>query len=318
MKFRLKNLSKTISLLALLSSAIGSYAMDFSIDPKSVPIVYDDMENIRKILQNYAPDEINSDLIQKEYFDKGSKGLKALIQKDRLNSEDFSAYVRDNYSFLLDVSLQTDIIRRDSSKMRDLLLAFDELIEKPQFKPTYFVIGQGKHGGTRTEEGFIIEIQKNVLGLEGIEFDGVDSFGMQPYANIDRLWVHEQVHVSRPVKYVSGSLIRVSLDEGSCNFIAYVITGKKGNDNTYNYGYANQQELINSWKIDLKEDVRKVRPKWVWNWSRQKKEYPPDLGYFIGFLISQKYYEGQEDKKQAIQDIHDMFSYEDLYEKSGF
>lgn len=143
--------------------------------------------NLRDLLQSHAREEINAEIIQEEYFDKGTKGLKALVEKDGLKAERFSNYVKKNYDFLVDVTAKTALIR-------------------------------------------------------------------------------------------SESLLRISLDEGSCDFIAYLITGKKGNPETYAYGYEHEDQLYAEWKADLEKDIGDVRNRWVWNWGR-KREFPPDLAY---------------------------------------
>ena len=39
---------------------------------------------------------------------------------------------------------------------------------------------------------------------------------------------------------------------------------------------------------------------WFYNSDGSKN---PDLGYFVGYVISKKYYENSKDKKKAIKDI---------------
>lgn len=56
---------------------------------------------------------------------------------------------------------------------------------------------------------------------------------------------------------------------------------------------------------------------WLYNGSDVKGR-PADLGYYVGFKISEAYYTKSKDKKQAIRDILEMQDFDALLKASGY
>lgn len=291
----------------------GKYISDY----RNVPIVYDDIRRMNQILSSYSKTQIDENIIQSQYFNPASPGLTELIKKDGLSAQGFSQYLKKNYNFIKSICKEIDFIESDSTRLRSLLKKYSDTFSTAKYQPVYFLIGQNYHGGTVTNEGFVIELQLNSLGLKIIDFTSQDTTRISHYHDLDQIFIHEQVHVSREEQYISGSLKRMSIDEGSCDYIAYIITGKKGNPDTYLYGAENFESLKKEWKQDLEKDLKSVRSLWVWNWGK-KQERPPDLGYFIGFKIAESYFNNSENKEKALIEILEMKDYESFYETSGF
>ncbi len=55
---------------------------------------------------------------------------------------------------------------------------------------------------------------------------------------------------------------------------------------------------------------------WIYNAS-SAKDRPADLGYYIGYLITQSYYRNAKDKRQAVYDILNIQDARAFYEASG-
>ncbi len=66
----------------------------------------------------------------------------------------------------------------------------------------------------------------------------------------------------------------------------------------------------------LKNDYKKIRNDWLYNPNR--KDIPPDLGYFIGFKICEKYYNESSDKIKAIEFILNGNNYSKIIETSHY
>jgi hypothetical protein len=56
--------------------------------------------------------------------------------------------------------------------------------------------------------------------------------------------------------------------------------------------------------------------KWVYN-ALTAKDRPPDLGYYVGYMITRSYYDKAKDKRQAVYDILNIQDARAFYEASG-
>jgi hypothetical protein len=95
------------------------------------------------------------------------------------------------------------------------------------------------------------------------------------------------------------TLLALSLREGSADLIAELTTGRHINPEAERYGLAHEVELWSVFEADMSGsdtgDWMFVQP--------SNSEWPPDLGYWIGYRIAKSYYEHADDKAQAIRDI---------------
>jgi len=299
--------------ISLITSCKSSYLSDVN----DVPVITSDIDLFYSALDRMRQDGFFASIVQSDYFDQGSKGLKALIQKDNLQAKEFMTYMKEHQDFFLSVRKYLINEAYYVSMTKELLKEFDRKLPGSKYKPIYFLVGSNKHGGTLTSAGFIIELQKNTLGLPGISYGLLDSAQFSSYHNLDQMIAHEQVHVTQKPTYLSGSLLKITINEGIADFISYQVTGKRGNDESYSYGDDHFDRLKNEWLDDLTEPVNEVRSKWIWNWGRES-DRPYDLGYYIGFRIAQSYYELNGSNTQALLYMRDIEDYDDFYIKSGF
>ena len=57
---------------------------------------------------------------------------------------------------------------------------------------------------------------------------------------------------------------------------------------------------------------------WLYNGGNEKLKFPPDLGYYMGYKISQALYESAKDKSAALRMIIEMHDPQKIYELSGY
>ncbi len=125
-----------------------------------VPIIIFDIELFYQTLDRMQEDEFYESIVQSDYFEKGSNGLKALIKKDGLQAKELMIYMQEHQDFF---TLIRKYLTRDQeyvSMTHEILNQFDQALPDSKYKPIYFLVGQNKHGGTLTSDGFIIELQK--------------------------------------------------------------------------------------------------------------------------------------------------------------
>ena len=258
-------------------------------------------------------------IIQKDYIDKGSKGLRLLIKKDNLTAADFATYIKDTvfYNSIRDVTLRA---KQDSSRIRTNLKSFEATYPKAKFNDIYFVIGQFNRAGTVIENNMIIEMEKNAMSPfidSEFLFNDDQLKNLNDYASLVPLIVHEQVHVSQQ-NINTRNLLSKSICEGSADFLMYLQTGRfpLSAQETYNYGTENEADLWIKFQTDLDINYKYIKKDWFYNYDR--KDIPPDLGYFMGFKICEKYYNEASNKEKAIEFMLDINNSRELLERSGY
>ena len=103
------------------------------------------------------------------------------------------------------------------------------------------------------------------------------------------------------------------MQEGACDTIGELISGRNINEHLKVYGRTHDEEIWRDFEADMyKPDISK----WIYN-AFTAKDRPADLGYYVGYLITQAYYKNARDKRQAIHDILNIQDARKFYEASG-
>ena len=149
------------------------------------------------------------------------------------------------------------------------------------FPPIYFVVGRFNTGGTVSEAGLLLgtEMLKNLDGLPG-------------------LVAHELIHFQQKITG-DNNLLKQSIMEGSADFIGELISGDFINSIPFKYGELHNDSLCREFVLILGEE--NVND-WLYGTSG-KDDRPNDLGYWMGYKITEAYFNKQEDKLQAIHNI---------------
>jgi hypothetical protein len=248
---------------------------------------------------------LNAGILETEYLQKGSKGLKAFIPNRIQSGKHLSKIVKQNREYYKSI--------RESSlsviSKKELILAqfkkFQQLYPGAVFPDVYFVIGAKNSGGTAFHNGLII----------GAEMFGNPNNKIMSRVDIDLLddvVIHELVHFQQ--NYVlDRSLLAQSIREGSADFLCELVTGTHSNQKIYEYGNAHEAEL---WK-EFKE--RMFENSWNgWLYYQRDKTRPNDLGYWMGYKITKAFYDKAENKSKAIVDILSIQDFKKFLTDSGY
>jgi uncharacterized protein YjaZ len=158
------------------------------------------------------------------------------------------------------------------------------------------VYGRFNSGGTVSKDGIIIgtEMLNNLDGVTG-------------------LIAHELIHFQQNNKG-NNNLLKQSLQEGSADFISELISGENINTEAFKYSEAHSAALCREFVTKLKDEDY---TDWLYGTSK-KDDRPNDLGYWIGYKISESYFNKQVDKHKA---IHNILNIQDSFlflKESGF
>lgn len=277
-------------------------------DPEKARLVLDDVENFIRVQGLLAESTDSFAVLQTEYLDKGTPGLKMFIEKYDFTAERLLNAIRkhpEKYSSLQDMPAG---IRAYEPEMRQAFIKLKEVVPQAVFLPTYFLVGAYRGIGSGSIEGPLITVEKWSLPIEG---------------EITML-IHETVHIQQVVavgyeKYVAlfgpeKSLLGLCIREGTAEFIADLVTGSMTQDGAIDFIRANEARL---WEQFQGEMHGAETGDWMWSTPKDSLQ-PPHVGYVLGALICQAYYDKAEDKAQAVQDILGVTDYAAFLEASGY
>nr|WP_321236822.1 DUF2268 domain-containing putative Zn-dependent protease [uncultured Psychroserpens sp.] len=291
-------------------------------DCNSLEVHFEDIDNFWKAYDKIKLIRDHSErtkVIQKEYIDASSKGLSLLIEKDQLTAADYATFLKDTvfYNSIKKVTLSA---KKDTSKIRSYLQDFERLYPKAKFNDIYFVIGQFERAGTVIDSTMIIQLEKNARSehtKSAFLFNEDQLDNLNDHKSLIPLVIHEQVHVNQK-NINTRTLLSKSICEGSADFLMYLQTGRfpSSVQETYSYGKANEARLWAKFLGDLDINYKYIKTDWFYNYDRN--DIPPDLGYFIGFKICEKFYNEAHDKVEAIEFMLDSSNSEKLLELSNY
>ncbi|MGB5820206.1 MAG: hypothetical protein WBG90_12040 [Saonia sp.] len=281
-----------------------------------------DYSDIEKFRDAYLAIESGADpLIEMtNYFNSGSPGLKSWVSIYGMTPEKLAVQVEKRpkfYKNLLQVdeklkTLEGTISRGYTDLLKHLPNPNDTIL------PTYYFVLWGGGGSVRPN-GSMISVDYFGGGehLDSAEFpEGIFPEGRIPFATLDdvpQVAIHEMVHwfqrkLQGSDNYVSiygnpdnSTLLAYAIREGGADMITRLATGlvDKGKNE---FGKKNEKEIWEAFKPSMLMNVDKVKG-WFSGGFADKREWPFQIGYYLGMEITQYYYDRAKDKEAALNDI---------------
>ena len=333
-----------IALLFFLAGTIGSAAQAeqrrLNPEPAKAQIVTSDIDNFWRAfdLARKEPERLKRIAIyQSEYIDKGSVGLKDFVRMRIKSAENLSDTIDKLPAFYASVRPSTLRVGEMEKRMRSSFRKFKRVHPGALFPDVYFVIGVANTGGTASENGLLIgtELYGATDKTPRGEFVGMfKSFmpnvkdeaeirrlaarftdvALKPVEGIPAIVAHESCHFNQ--KYPAlGSLLAKAVQEGACDFIGEMISGSLMNPAQKIYGEAHEGELWREFAAAMEGGADERN--WMYN-ALTSKDRPPDLGYFIGYKISQSYHRNAKDKRSAVREILEIKDFETFLRQSMY
>ena len=110
------------------------------------------------------------------------------------------------------------------------------------------------------------------------------------------------------------TLLAKAIQEGSCDFIGELISGRNINEHLKVYGRTHDAVIWRDFMIDMnKPDFSN----WIYN-GATAKDKPADLGYYVGYLITRAYYRRAKDKRAAVRDILNIQDFVAFHQASRY
>ncbi len=247
-------------------------------DPDSAKLITSDVRLFWQAVDRASRDSL-APVLQREYLDRGTVGVRDFIPGRIFSAEDLAAAVRDRRAKYDSVRAANVDVARAEPAIRAAFRRLKAIYPDAVFPDVYFVIGRFNSGGTASKHGLLIgaEMYRDPSGLPAI---------------VAHELIHYQQHYDNP------TLLEHSFLEGTADFLGEMISGSQINNAAHEYGLAHEHALWQEFKSHF--DDRQFYP---WMYGRPPDGRPNDLGYFIGYRIAEAYYNRTADKQHAIRDI---------------
>lgn len=294
---------------AIMSSVKAQLGDYLTMDPRQARFIYDDIHTFVNAHKRLTPGCDSLAILQTEYLDKGTPGLKMFIEKYDLTAERLVKAIRkhpEKYASLGDLP---DLIAAEEPSYREAFVELKRLIPNAVFPRTYFLVAGYRGIGSGSLEGQLMSVEK---WIRPIEYDKKASL------------VHELVHFQQAMavgyeKYSAlfgpeKSLLGLTIREGTAEFFAHLATGIVPKEETLVYAKKHERRL---WEWFQKEMHGSETKEWMWSCPRDPDQ-PRDVGYEIGYLIVESYYNNAKDKRQAVREILGVTDYQAFLERSGY
>jgi hypothetical protein len=264
-------------------------------------VAYDKITVTKDIAKQY-------EYINKLYLQKGSPGLKAIMQARDYND---SSYIEAINAY----PLFWNSIRKNTLKAKQYAKDIETDIAKikiiyPTLKPSkiYFTIGALLTGGT-TMNGMVLigsEISFADNNIITTEFPKslehlVSFFKTNPINDVSFGNTHEYIHTQQKTT-IGNTLLAQSVLEGVAEFVAVIATSKKSTVPAMEIGKQNEKRIREVFSNQMFNSFTGF-----WLYSNGKNEFNVrDLGYYVGYEICERYYNNANDKKLAIKQMIEL------------
>lgn len=240
------------------------------------------------------------------YLDKASAGLKSLIEVRNYTDKEYIDAIRAYPQFWKSIKPNTintkklfPSIQSDINKLKQVY---------PGLKPAtiYFSVGAFRTNGTIQGNQVLIGSELALADNKTI-IDELPAWRKpfykeyNPVNNLSLLCTHEYIHTQQ--KPLVENLLSMTLYEGVAEFISCLATGRRSASPAIEFGKANRQLVISRFV----EDLFTMSNNYNWLWGENRNELKVrDLGYYVGYEISERYYNLSKDKAKAVKELIEL------------
>lgn len=249
-----------------------------------------------------APEQL-AGILDRQYIQKGSQGVKDFIPQRIISGDALAKRILREPKYYDDVRANTLKMQSYVAGIRKGFAKLKEMYPDAIFPPVYFVIGRRNSGGTDSDNGLII----------GAEMFADDASSRIHLTDVVSIVIHELIHYQQQAH--AGDLATSVMNEGAADFISELITGNQIDEADKPYGDSHEEELWKKFQQD--EETNDMKP-WLYNGGDANRVGPPDLGYYMGYKISQAFYEISADKAAALKTIIAMKDPKGFIEQSHY
>lgn len=287
---------------------------DLTGDPDQATISYHDVKNFARALRLMAAGGDSLAILQAEYLDAATPGLRLFADDHDLTPERLRTALRRQpraYRALMDLP---ERLEAQEGVLRKAYAALKRTVPDAIFPPTYYLVGASRGINEASPEGILLSMEMS----SGAEEKALTA-------------LHEMVHIQQALAqgmeqyqslYGDGpnrTLLALAVREGSATFVAHLASGGRmfeAEHRAERMDFLLEREAA-IWKRFETEMLGSEPGEWMWT-QPTDPEQPRDIGYTVGFRITEAYYERAPDKAKAVQKILALTDYPAFLASSGY
>ncbi len=279
-------------------------------DPAKVQFIYDDVRNFVRAMEMMGKGGDPEVIVQKEYLDKATPGLKEYIRESGATAKKFVETIHKKQTQYTALRGLLEQLIPQEDNVRKAFKEMAKVIPDPVFIPIYYFISVGSGGlnAQPSEYGIIVAITELAEDPSVLKIPLVHE--VIHIKNALTVGIEEYMQVFGPKM----SLLSLSIREGTAYFLTLLSIGEHGHKNAYDYYLKNEKKIWERFKAVM---IKSSPEEWLFV-THSDPELPEHLGYVIGSRIVQAYYDRAEDKVKAVQDILSVIDFQEFLTKSGY
>ena len=268
-------------------------------------------------------DTLNARNYFKQYIMSGSPAVKDyyMIRYGNLDNMYQQMIITSPSHYTYTKNFLTDHkIRPLKTEVSEMMRKLWQIYPQAVFPKVYVMPGLLNSGGTATEVGMFIGGEMFVKS-DSMAMDELTDWQKGAVSTLDGMKntiMHELMHYQQSynddenMDTVLGNIIQ----EGVCDFLVEMCSGEVMNND--NLKYLSDSQNLEFILSDLKQELySNDLSKWLYN-GGSIEDRPHDLGYTLGYLIGKSYYQNSGDKEDAIYQLLNTNSYEELLRGSEY
>jgi hypothetical protein len=277
--------------------------------PTAGPVVQ--IEDVDRFYAIYdaASGHPTAEQLQRDYLDAGSEGLHQFAKLRKISGEAIAAALSKRPELYADAKRCLAVLPQVRTRLEAVLRKLGTLYPEARFPPVTIAVGRGKP----------VAIGSPVSGLQvGLEaLCAANSLNPDVEERFVHVIAHEFAHVQQASVLVDDehpTVLAGALGEGAAEFVAELISGSVAYSRLAEWSRGREREFETAF---VPEQDRTDLSKWLYN-GEGTREWPGDLGYWIGYRIVKAYYRHSVDKRRALREILEMTEPRKFLVRSGW
>lgn len=301
-------------------------------DPDKAKFIVDDIDNFYNMLPildqaKGTQDSIN--IIQNNYIDRASNGLKEYWETEKRNGksieDEYLKIIRSYPKYFLSLKSSMYELPSHFSQYSRYLERIKELYPDALFYNNYFSVGFFNTQGQMLKSRSVFVSTEAALTSTEVDYNEFsDNFSWLQedavsFKELGYLIVHENLHSQQKIINSEKSFLNTAIIEGAAVFLTEFICGKESLVGPAGLGTdmfeTASKEGVNIWKEFAKDLSNNNSSQWFFN---DNGKYPFAMGYYMGYMICKDFYENSKNKEEALNILIKVADSEFIYRNSSY
>lgn len=254
-------------------------------NPEEMEIRTDDINRFWSLYGQLGKKNADEKFMQ-NYIMQGTHGLRTFFEmRMGLKATNLISTVKQKYKYYESIKSVSLSLQNYKPQIIAAGGKLKTLYPDAIFPPTTFVIGNFSAFGTADGGGGQLigaEFLCDLRTADTLQLNGWEKSTITDTSRILGIIVHELIHIQQRFEKPVNTLLERSISEGAADFIAHLVVGINLNHKIHTYANDREKEL---WEKFQKQMNGQDISEWLYNGFNEKRSYPPDLGYFMGYKI---------------------------------